>query len=294
MRISARQIELFQVAYNLRSARKAASALHISQPSISRAVAELEAEIGAALFDRSSRKFEPTAAAHSLYKSVQQHYRGLERVREAAQLIVEGSGGHLRLAALPAFAETLAAKAIGQLMARHPDLRIDLETLSEQGCLASIRAGKSDCAIISSDPGDANLTFQRLNNIQPVVIIPHSDPLSGQQSISPAQLSEKGLVMLPPLSPFRTAVEHMFDQAGVSFFIRAEARTQAALVELVSQGVGRAVVGKESLKFAPPGKVNALRLDAKLIWPVRVVASAADFDAPIIRNLIDELLEISV
>ena len=71
MRISARQIELFQMAYRRKSTRKAAVELNISQPAISRAVADLEAEIGVALFDRSGRRFEPTAAAHSLQEAVQ-------------------------------------------------------------------------------------------------------------------------------------------------------------------------------------------------------------------------------
>ena len=132
MRISARQIELFQMAYRQRSTRKAADALNISQPAISRAVAELEAEIGVALFDRSGRRFDPTAAAHSLQEAIQKHYHGLERVREAAQLIAAGTGGHLRVAALPSVADTRVAVAAGRLMARYPELRIDIDVLKEQ------------------------------------------------------------------------------------------------------------------------------------------------------------------
>jgi len=140
MRLSARQIELFQMAYRLRSARKAALALNVLQPSISPAVSDLEGEIGTALFDRAGRKFEPTAAAHSLHKSVQKHYQGLELVREAAQLISEGTGGHLRVAALPFVAEALVAKAVGRLMAQFLNLRIDFEILSELNCLAPVKS----------------------------------------------------------------------------------------------------------------------------------------------------------
>ncbi|MBO6507715.1 MAG: LysR family transcriptional regulator, partial [Roseibium sp.] len=85
MRITARQIELFQMAYRHRSTRRAADALNITQPAISRAITELELEIGVQLFDRAGRKFEPTAAAHSLNKAVQRHYQGLDRVLEAAE-----------------------------------------------------------------------------------------------------------------------------------------------------------------------------------------------------------------
>ena len=232
------------MAYRQRSTRRAAEELHISQPAVSRGVAELEAEMGVSLFDRSGRKFEPTAAAHSLHQAVHRYYQGLDRIKDTARQIASGTGGHLRVAAMPAVADTRVAVAAGTLMSKYAALRIDVDVLNEQAALAALREGRVDCAVVSSDPGDPNLACTRLADIRPTAIVSLYDPVAQEQEISVADLATTPQLMLPADSPFRRAVEHMFDREGVAFHIRAEARTQTALVGMVAQGAGRAVVDK--------------------------------------------------
>lgn len=289
MRLSARQIEIFQMAYRLKSTRKAADALHISQPAISRAVAELELEIGVALFDRSGRKFEPTAAAHSLQEAALKHYHGLERVKDAARQIASGLGGHLRVAALPVVADTRVASAAGRLMARHPALRIDVDVLNEDSCLAALREGRADCVVISSDPGDPNLVCTRVADVLPTAIFHPNDELARVGKVTLAELAKVPQIMLPTHSPFRRAVEYMFDQAGVTFQIMAEAGTQSALIRMVAQGAGRAIVDQESLNLVAKPDVIAVPLAVELKWPIRIVSPSASTDAPGLQRLVREL-----
>lgn len=289
MRITARQIELFQMAYRHRSTRRAADALHISQPAISRVVAELEAEIGVTLFDRSGRKFEPTAAAHSLQQAVQKHYQGMERIRETAMQIASGTGGHLRVATVPAVADTRVSAAAGKLMAEFSALRIDVDVLNERAGLAALREGRVDCAVVSSDPGDPNLTCNRLADIHPVAILPPGDPLAGNQAISAAELAASPQIMLPPHSPFRRAVENMFDREGVAFHIRAEGQTQTALAGMVAQGAGRAIVDRDILAAANHANVSVAALTSELIWPIRLITLTASQGIPGLRRFTKEL-----
>lgn len=289
MRLSARQIEIFQMAYRLRSTRKAADALHVSQPAVSRAVAELEIEIGVALFDRSGRKFEPTAAAHSLQEAALKHYHGLERVKNAASQIASGLGGHLRVAALPVVVDTRVAPAVGRLMARHPALRIDVDVLNEESCLAALREGRADCVVISSDPGDPNLVCTRVADVSPTAILHSGDELAHLRKMSLADLASLPQIMLPTHSPFRRAVDHMFDQAGVPFQIMAEAGTQTAQIRMVAQGAGRAIVDQGSLDLVGEPAVTAVPLTVGLKWPIRIVSPSASSGAPGLQRLIREL-----
>ena len=292
MRLSARQIELFRMAYRHRSTRRAAEALNVSQPAISRAVSEIEREMGVALFDRSGRGFEPTAAAHGLHQAVLRHYQGLDQVREAARTIAAGFGGHLRVATIPSVADSRAAPAAGILMEEHPSLRIDLDVMSENGALSALRAGQVDCAVISSDEGDPNIAATRLADISPVVIVPRKDPLSGRKRISVAELASEPLLLLPTDSPFRRAVDLMFDRKGITCRVRAEARTQTALVRMVAQGAGRAIVDREILNVSGDSGAIRLALDTDMVWPIRLATLSASSGASWFRRYLDALLRV--
>lgn len=289
MRITARQIELFQMAYRHRSTRKAADALNISQPAISRVVAELEVEMGIALFDRSGRRFEPTAAAHSLSAAIKRHYFGIDRIVDAATMIASGTAGVLRVVALPAVADTLVARCAAHLMALHSKLRIDVDVMGERDCLAQLRSGNADCAVISSRPRDAEFTSTLIREISPVAALSADDPLAAHRQVSLRHLAESDLVMLPPDSPFRRALELQLAQSGISFNVRAEARTQTALAQYVARGIGRGVI--DPLTGAVfSDSVLALRpIKDKLKWPITLVASASTRDLPITRLFVDAL-----
>lgn len=289
MRITSRQIEIFLMAYHHRSTRRAAEALHVSQPAVSRTIANLEEEMGLVLFDRTNRKFEPNAAANSLQQAVQKHYQGLDRVKEAAKQIAAGVGGLLKVATLPAVADSRVAIAAGRLMAQYPALRIDIDVLNERASLAALREGRVDCAIISTDPGDANLASSRLADVQPIAIVHGRDVLAKQRQVSPIEFAEVAQIMLPVRSPFRRLVEQMFDQAKAPFQVRAEVRTQTALIHMVAQGAGRAIVDREVLELVSNAAVVPLELDSGMTWPIRIVTSSGSHSAPGLQRFIAEL-----
>jgi DNA-binding transcriptional LysR family regulator len=77
--------------------RKAAEALAVAQPALSRQIAQLEAALGAALFTRSRRKVELTAAGRALVERVEPILRGLAAVPGELRALVEGETGRVRV-----------------------------------------------------------------------------------------------------------------------------------------------------------------------------------------------------
>ncbi|MGE4611908.1 MAG: LysR family transcriptional regulator [Paracoccaceae bacterium] len=289
MRITARQIELFQMAYRHKSTRKAADALHISQPAISRVVAELETEMGIKLFDRSGRRFEPTAAAHGLSTAIRSHYYGIDRVVEAATMIATGTSGVLNVVALPAVSDTLVARSAANLMARHSKLRIDVDVMGERECLAQLRSGNADCAVICSSPRDPEFVSTLIREIRPVAALSPDDPLIAETEVSLSQLAETELVMLPPDSPFRRLLELELAVSRTRFTVRAEARTQTALAEYVISGIGRAVIDPMSGALFSDAALILRPLKSNLVWPIKLIASASTMAQPIAQLFVDAL-----
>jgi LysR substrate binding domain len=154
--------------------------------------------------------------------------------------------------------------------------------------LFRVRSGRADIAMVSTALSEPELTSISLRSLTPVVVLPANDPLVLRKRISINHLAENGVVTLPPDSPFRIALERAFAAGGQPLRVRCEARTQAALLEFVHCGVGRAVVHKSPALEAR--RDLALRpLDAKVQWPVVAVVQACDAESAALKQLLAEL-----
>ncbi|OXH86866.1 LysR family transcriptional regulator, partial [Burkholderia multivorans] len=92
-----RQIEAFRAVMQRHTVTRAARDLHISQPAVSRLIADLEARVGFVLFERQQGRFTPTAQARVLYEEVERAFIGLDRVAQAAEQIRAMRRGTLRV-----------------------------------------------------------------------------------------------------------------------------------------------------------------------------------------------------
>ena len=107
-----RQIEAFRAVIVAGTVTRAGEMLRVSQPAVSRLIADLERSIGFALFERRRGRLLPTTEARYFHREIEKAYVGLDHLTKAAEAIRNLQGGQLRVAAMPAFAESLASRAI--------------------------------------------------------------------------------------------------------------------------------------------------------------------------------------
>jgi DNA-binding transcriptional LysR family regulator len=147
-----------------RNFARAAEALGLSQPSLSRSVASLERQLGVRLFDRTPRGVVPTTFGCLLLErgaSVLQREADLRReIRALAGL----DAGTLAVAAGPYPAETFIAAAIGRLSKEHPRLRISLMEAEGAQVLRDVLAERADVGVAGFEilEKDPRLVVQRL------------------------------------------------------------------------------------------------------------------------------------
>ena len=99
--ITYRQVEAFREVMRTGSITLAAQSLAVSQPAVSRLIADLENRLNLRLFIRHSNHIEATEESKLLENHVNQLYIGLEKIEQAAQAISHLDYGHLRIVALP-------------------------------------------------------------------------------------------------------------------------------------------------------------------------------------------------
>src|SRR5258708_21111610 len=102
--IKIRQVEAFRALMQRHTVTRAAQTLHVSQPAVSRLLADFEAGVGFTLFERQQGRLVPTAEARVLYEEVERAFVGLDRISHAAQPIRAMRLGSFRVPGSPAVA----------------------------------------------------------------------------------------------------------------------------------------------------------------------------------------------
>ena len=104
----------------------AAKAVFVSQPALSLAVKDLEAEVGAQLFTRIGHRVRLTAAGSALLEPARQVLRDIETGRAAVKAVAGLLSGSLSLASLPTLAADPMASMVGEFRRHHQGVRVDL------------------------------------------------------------------------------------------------------------------------------------------------------------------------
>jgi DNA-binding transcriptional LysR family regulator len=165
-----------------RSYLRAAEALHISQSALSRSIQSLEADLGVTLFDRSRRNVEPTEFG----RLVIEHARSLDlAVRDLDRDLALARGletGELRIGAGPYGGAVLVAKPVGQLCARHPNLRTTVVIGPWEELPGRLRSREIDLMVaeVRNVQGKDEFELTQLAPHPPVLVCRPGHPLLGK------------------------------------------------------------------------------------------------------------------
>ena len=145
--LDARRALVFAAVVEAGSFSAAAAALHLSQPSVSRAVAELERSLGLTLLRRRRDGLVLTDAGERLLERARIVAGQLDRADEELTALRELADGRVRLGAFPTAARTLAVDALRALHAAHPGVRVELRELPGGGGGRLVVSGELDVAV---------------------------------------------------------------------------------------------------------------------------------------------------
>lgn len=138
---------------------KAAEVLDMTQSGVSRAIARLEGRLGIRLFDRTTRSVKLTDEGRRLYEEIAPLLAGLEEAASLASGSASAVRGRLRVNVDPYFSRLILAPALGDFMASHPELELDLITREQLGDLV---ADGVDLAVRFGEPPSSSLIGRQL------------------------------------------------------------------------------------------------------------------------------------
>ncbi|MCB9957184.1 MAG: LysR family transcriptional regulator [Rhodospirillaceae bacterium] len=237
-----RQIEAYQAVMTYGTTSRAAEALGVSQPAISKAIMTLERSIGFKLFDREKGRMSPTAEGHLFFREVEMSLAGIAKLRSAAARIRDYGSGDLRIACLSAFSTNLVPNAIGRFQRTSPDIAVSFYVRSSSAIRDMVAANQVDLAIAADEIDTTGVEATPFATIRAALAIYPGHPLQDRESIVPADLDHLPFVALAPEDTTRHEAEAMFARHGVAPRVVVETAYSSTICALVLAGAGCGIV----------------------------------------------------
>ena len=189
---------------------EAARVLGISQPAISRLIADFEEAIGFKLFDRIGRRVAPTAEADILIDEVKRALTGLDQIRETAAEIARFRYSRLRLVSIPSVASTIVVDLIRVFADRYPDTFVSLEVRASDAAVEYVVSQQCDLGIAT--PAMESPAFQCSTLLVGLsrCILPKGHRLAALDMIRPEDLADESFISFRPDAIFRSQLDAIF------------------------------------------------------------------------------------
>lgn len=213
---------------------RAAEALHVSQPTLSQQIRQLEESLGVSLFDRTSRTVKPTDAGEAYIECARRVLVELEAGRRALHDVKDLSRGTLRLAMTPTFMAYLVGPLVRDYVARYPNIHLQIFEMS----MADIEAGLAD------DSLDIAIAFDQVRNADIESIPAFSETLGlmvgrahplyeSRDALSAEEVAQLDFALLTPDFITRTCIDEFFVTAKITPKVVIEVNSVNTLLEVI-------------------------------------------------------------
>lgn len=271
-------MELRQLKYFLAVAEElhfgnAARRMNISQPPLSQQIKQLEDELGAKLFERTSRSVALTPEGGFFMKEAKAVVEKLDNASETIKAMARGEEGQLAIGFVVILNQSELPEVIRDFRSRFPNVRLELKEMSTNHQLAALSSGDLDIGFIRSY--GHNLTgFHQQTYLKEsyVLALPDHHPLAGNFEIRLSDLTNEPLVMFkreyqPELYD---SIIKKFSDAGVKPSMIQETNRRLTAIALVAAGMGVSPVPESTKRLGREGVVYLPIADP--LPPIEVIA----------------------
>ena len=223
---------------------KAAATLNLSQPAISKSLAELERHLKLTLIDRSGRSLKLTDAGRALYERARELF-GVERMAEQELRELRGlKRGVLRIAASTTIATYMLPPFLGRFHLRHPRVRIQTASANTRSVLRMLLESRVDVALVEGPVSHASVEVHPWRDDELVVIAPPDHQLLARKDVDVAMLAKESFLVREPGSGTRVVSARALALHGVRLTNTMRVGGTEAIKQGVAAGLGLAIVSQ--------------------------------------------------
>jgi LysR family transcriptional regulator, nitrogen assimilation regulatory protein len=291
-----KQLEYFRHVAELGSFTRAASFLSVVQPALSRQVRQLETELGQNLFERNGRGVILTDAGTRLLEHARGILTQVGRARQELEDQRNGDSGHFTLGLPPTLGRSVTVPLVKAFGHRLPHAQLaTVEGLSAY-IVEWLNLGRIDCALVYNALGSPTLDLQPLLDEQLFLIapLPARGARKARKSVTLAELADYPLNIPSRPHAMRMSVESALAGVDVKIKVAHEIECIPAIIDLVRQGHGYAVLPLNAVKSTPWSDEILVKpiLAPILKTSLSIATSAQRPRSPLLRKAIDVVRDV--
>ncbi|WP_019143221.1 LysR family transcriptional regulator [Noviherbaspirillum massiliense] len=284
------QIEAFKAVMQMGTTTAAALMLNTTQPSVSRRIAELQAATELKLFELHHGRLRPTSEGKLLYKTIQKHFAGLEKIESVAAIMRKSGTGVLRLGCTPTLGTGLLPPVIHAFLKKFPNTHINIETLSTPQLADYLHQDLIDLALTTGKLDQKDFEPVVIKKSRAVCVLPPKHRLKTARTIRLRQLKDEQLLSISETDELTIKIKSLLRDNGIPDEFAIQTSSSITVCALVAAGNGVGIVNPYvASTFA--GQLLIKELEPAITIPIEMAMPQQTAPSLLARHFVDILLE---
>ncbi|MGF6779316.1 LysR family transcriptional regulator [Paraburkholderia sp. GAS334] len=267
MNLTVKQLKVFVKLYELRSFTETADALFMTQSAVSKLCAELEDEVGFALFERSTRKVEPMDGATDLYRFAIEILGTLDAAARSLADLTSVRRGSVSIAAAPMIFHGLICDVMAEYHRTYPHVRLEAHEVSTDVAIEYVLNGRVDFGVVAPDRDDPRLLTEPIQEDRLFLACPADHPMATARKVTWRRIADENVIMLRSDNNMGRMVEAIMREQREDFQPMVEAGALSTLLSLVRTGIGVAVVPAYVVSLAEAFNLSVVPIEGSQKYP---------------------------
>ncbi|MEN4904307.1 LysR family transcriptional regulator [Luteimonas sp. TWI1416] len=257
-------LRAFLLVADTRSFHRAAEALHVSQPALSRRIQKLEHAVGAPLLERTTRSVAPTAVGQNLLPLVRRMIEEFDGSLFSSRGVDDGRGSQVTIACLPTAAFYFLPSVIARFHEDHPNVRFRILDIPATEGLQAVERGEVEFGVNFMGASDPELEFDVLVEDPFVLACRRDHPLAKKRRVSWHDIAHHPLITVHRTSGNRTLLDGALARENLKLSWFYEVTHLSTSLGLVEAGVGISVLPR----MATPQEEHSILVTREIAPPV--------------------------
>ena len=282
---SVNSLLVFYEVVKQKSFSRAAEALFISQPAVTKHIRGLENKVGWGLIQRGRGGFKLTSAGSILFKYAHKISRHLGEIENLLEKLQEGRGGFLRIGTTESYSKCLMPSLLSGFQNAYPSVKIALDVGNSEEVEKSLTAHRNDLALIGITKVPSRFESIPFLQEELVLTVSPSHPLADKKEVSLEAIKDFPFIIRAKGSTTRKVVLQAFHEMGIRPSLLIQAGSSEFIKQWVSEGKGISILVKRiAEEEARRGLIKMVPLEEKIYLQVALLFLKEERANPVVKT----------